>query len=70
MNLSYSPWKIKFSSSSSTSLSLFTYSVVYRGLVLQGSRRDQKIKRSYRREVQLDPHFCPEEIMSGEVELG
>ena len=70
MNLNYSPWKIKFSSSSSTSLSLFTYSVVYRGLVLQGSRRDQKIKRSYRREVQLDPHFCPEEIMSREVELG
>ena len=36
----------------------------------QGSRRDQKIKRSKRREVELDPHFCPEEIMSREVVLG
>ena len=38
--------------------------------VWQGSRRDQKFKRSYRREVELDPLFCPEEIMSREVELG
>ena len=37
---------------------------------LQGSRRDQKIKRSSRREVELDPQLCPEEIMSREVELG
>ena len=36
----------------------------------QGSRRDQKIKRSYRREVELDPQLCPEEIMSREVVLG
>ena len=36
----------------------------------QGSRRDQKIRRSERREVELDPHFCPEEIMSREVEQG
>ena len=27
-----------------------------------------KINRS--REVELDPHFCPEEIVSREVELG
>ena len=36
----------------------------------QGSRGDQKIRRSWRREVELDPHICPEEIMSREVELG
>ena len=35
----------------------------------QGFRRDQKIKKSYRREVELDPHICPEEIISREVEL-
>ena len=32
-----------------------------------------EIKRSRdlrMREVELDPHFCPEEIMSREVELG
>ena len=37
---------------------------------VQGSRRDQKIKRSERREVELDPQVCPQEIMSREVELG
>ena len=36
-------------------------------LYIQGSRRDQKIKR---REVELDPQVSPEEIMSREVELG
>ena len=29
----------------------------------------KKIKRSYRREVELDLQICPEEIMSREVEL-
>ena len=33
----------------------------------QGSRRDQKILEEG---DELDPHFCPEEIMSREVELG
>ena len=35
----------------------------------QGSRRDQKIERSQKREVELDPQLSPEEIMSKEVEL-
>ena len=30
----------------------------------------QKQNERTRREVELDPHFCPEEIMSREVELG
>ena len=36
----------------------------------QGSRRDHKIKRSWKREVELDPQLSPEEIVSREVELG
>ena len=30
----------------------------------------KKIKRSKRREVELDPQVCPEEITNREVELG
>ena len=30
----------------------------------------EKIRRSWRREVELDPQLCPEEIMSREVALG
>ena len=37
---------------------------------VQGSRRDQKSKRSQRREVELDLQVSPEEFMSREVELG
>ena len=43
---------------------MFTYNSV------QGSRRDQKTKRSYGREVELDLQVSPEEIMSRGVELG
>ena len=39
-------------------------------MAVQGFRRDQKIKRSLKREVELDPQVCPEEIMNREVELG
>ena len=44
--------------------------IIKKNLKKEGSRRDQKIKRSYRMEVELDPQLCPEEIMSREVELG
>ena len=40
------------------------------GIVRQGSRRDQKIKKSWRREVELDLQVGPEEIVNREVELG
>ncbi len=33
----------------------------------QARSKDQEILEE---EVELDPHFCPEEIMSREVELG
>ena len=35
-----------------------------------GSRVPGEIKRSLRREVELDPQLSPDEIMSREVELG
>ena len=34
----------------------------------QARSKDQEILEEA--EVELDPHFCPEEIMSREVELG
>ena len=50
--------------------SYFKLKVNGRAVTSQGSRRDQRIKRSWRREVELDPQLCPEEIMSREVALG
>ena len=44
---------------------LWNSKLCYWRAINQGSRRDQKIKRSYRREVELDPHFCPEEVELG-----
>ena len=50
-----------------------TVGTIREGEPRTAARVPGEIKRSRdlkRREVELDPHFCPEEIMSREVELG
>ena len=51
-------------------LILFKTSIVNKPLYTRFQARYKKIKRSYRREVELDLQVRPEEIMSRKVELG